>query len=159
MAFKSEPLFEFEDEQEEEAGYSIQEYDITSSPNDFNVKTIVDFIEKGVFKIPVFQRNYVWDINRASKLIESIILGLPIPQIFLYEQAKNSFLVIDGQQRLMSVYYFLKMRFPLMERRNDLRLIFDREGKIPSNIFSDDNYFSKFNLRLLAKLPGETNKL
>lgn len=78
----------------EEEHYSVKSYAITSSPNDFNVKTIVDFIEKGVFRIPMFQRNYVWDIGRASRLIESIILGLPIPQIFLYEQAPNRYIVI-----------------------------------------------------------------
>ncbi len=143
----------------EDEGLSFQEYDITSSPNDFNVKTIVDFIDQGIFKIPVFQRNYVWDMSRASKLIESSILGLPIPQLFLYEQARNKYLVIDGQQRLMSLYYFLKMRFPLADKRNDLREIFDREGHIPSEIFSDDSYFSKFNLKLPSRLPQEINKL
>jgi uncharacterized protein with ParB-like and HNH nuclease domain len=51
-------------------------------------------------KIPGFQRNYVWDIKRASKLIESIIIGIPIPQIFLFEEDRNKFIVIDGQQTL-----------------------------------------------------------
>lgn len=153
-----EPIVEAEDVEEDE-GQSFEEYDITSSPNDFNVKTIVDFIDKGIFRIPEFQRNYVWDINRASKLIESLILGLPIPQIFLYEQSKNHYLVIDGQQRLMSLYYFLKTRFPLMEKRNDLRRIFDREGNIPSTTLSEDTYFAKFNLKLPSRLPNQHNRL
>src|SRR5438552_6015150 len=106
---------------EEEEDYSVKEYDITSAPNDFNIKTIFDFIESGAVKIPGFQRNYVWDVKRASKLIESIIIGLPIPQVFLYEEGRNSFLVIDGQQRLMSIYYFIKMRFPRKEKRSELR--------------------------------------
>jgi uncharacterized protein with ParB-like and HNH nuclease domain len=70
-------------------------------PNDFKL-TLFSFIESKAVKIPGFQRNYVWDIMRASKLIESPIIGLPIAQIFLYEEGRNSFLVIDGQQRLMS---------------------------------------------------------
>ncbi len=150
-----------DDGADEEESYSFREYAITSSPNDFNVKTIVDFLEQGVFKIPAFQRNYVWDIGRASKLIESLILGLPIPQIFLYEvpKEKNSFIVIDGQQRLMSIYYFLKKRFPIMEKRNELRATFDRDGQIPATLFDDDNFFSEFNLKLISKLPGEKNKL
>jgi len=77
----------------------------------------------------------------------------------LYEQSKNRYLVIDGQQRLMSLYYFLKMRFPLFDKRDDLRTIFDRDGKIPSDIFSNDLYFSKFNLKLPSKLPNERNDL
>src|SRR5437762_9654187 len=95
----------FEDYADEEEEFQVDEYDLTASPNDINVLTINNFIESGAVKIPGFQRNYVWDIKRASKLIESLILGLPVPQIFLYEESPNSFLVIDGQQRLMSIFY------------------------------------------------------
>ena len=101
---------------------SFEDYQIISTPNDFNIKTICDFVDLGVVKIPNFQRNYVWDIDRASKLIEFILIGLPIPQIFLYEQSRNSFLVIDGQQRMMSIYYFFKGRFPKKEKRVELRI-------------------------------------
>ncbi len=137
---------------------SIGEYDITSAPNDFNVITIFNFIEKGIFKIPGFQRNYVWDIKRASKLIESLLLGLPIPQIFLYEESRNKFLVIDGQQRLLSIYYFIKQRFPRVDKRIELREIFDREGKIPEKILADENYFTNFNLKLENTNPDKPSK-
>lgn len=143
----------------EEDGLSFQEFDITSSPNDFNVRTIVDFIESGVFRIPVFQRNYVWTINKASKLIESLILGLPVPQVFLYQIGRNRYLVIDGQQRLMSIYFFLKTRFPLMNKRGALRKVFDETGSIPAEVFEDDEFFSKFNLRLPGRLPQVPNEL
>jgi hypothetical protein len=136
----------------------IKEYDISSSPNDFNVLTIMSFLESGNVKIPGFQRNYVWDIRRASKLIESLIIGLPIPQIFLFEEAKNKFLVIDGQQRLMSIYYFIKRRFPLKERRNELRRIFDEQGKLPDSILYDDKYFSDFALKLSDAGPATGNR-
>ena len=86
----------------------IEEYDISASPNDFNVMTLHSFVDSGSVRIPGFQRNFVWDIGRSSRLIESLILGLPVPQLFLYEQERNRFLVIDGQQRLMSIYYFIK---------------------------------------------------
>ena len=72
----------FEGDYDVDEDYSFTEYDVTSSPNDFNVKTIYDYIASGVINIPDFQRNYVWDLKRASKLIESIITGIPIPQIF-----------------------------------------------------------------------------
>ena len=61
----------------DDASYPIAQYDIVSSPNDFNTRTMVDFIESGVVIVPGFQRNYVWDIRRASRLIESLIAGLP----------------------------------------------------------------------------------
>ncbi len=153
-----DPWYEPESEDTQEDGYSISEYDIISSPNDFNVKTLFDMIESGVIEIPGFQRNYVWDIRRASKLIESLIIGLPIPQLFLYEQARNKFLVIDGQQRLMTIYYFIKKRFPKKEKRTELRQIFNEHGRIPEKIFGDDRYFTDFKLNLPEKLPDKKNK-
>lgn len=136
----------------------IDEYDLTSTPNDFNISTIFNFIESGAVKIPGFQRNYVWDIKRASKLIESLIIGLPVPQVFLYEQRRNSFLVIDGQQRLMTIYYFVKRRFPRRSRRVYIRSVFDSLGKIPDDVLYSDENFEDFNLRLPEIRPGAANK-
>lgn len=136
----------------------INEFDLTSSPNDFNIKTLFDFMDSGVVKIPSFQRNYVWDIKRASKLIESIILGIPIPQIFLYEESRNNFLVIDGQQRLMSIYYFMKKRFPRKDRIVEIRNIVDKNKILPDEILFNNDYFRDFNLRLPEVLPNAPNK-
>nr|QNO47657.1 hypothetical protein MPIGPLOG_00025 [Methanosarcinales archaeon ANME-2c ERB4] len=154
-----ENSLEIEDETDTDEDYSLTEYDITTFPSDFNIKTIFDFMESEIFKVPGFQRNYVWDLTRASKLIESIILGIPVPQIFLYEKSKNEFLVVDGQQRLMTIYYFMKMRFPKKEKRYELRIIFDEMGRIPDDILHNDDYFSNFKLRLPEKLPDNKNKL
>lgn len=137
---------------------SFTEYDISASPNDFNIKTLFDFIGSGVVKIPGFQRNYVWDIKRASKLIESIIIGIPIPQIFLYEEAKNKFMVIDGQQRYMTIYYFMKKRFPRNEKRLELRVIFDQNKGIPEHVINNNEYFTDFNLKLPTPQPNQVNK-
>jgi hypothetical protein len=146
-------------EDDQDDGQSLREYDITASPNDFNILTLFSFIGSGAVKIPGFQRNYIWDIKRASRLIESLIIGLPIPQIFLYEEGKNKFLVIDGQQRLMSIYYFMNKRFPKEEKRAELRQIFDEHGEIPQSIFENDDYFSKFALRLTDPVAGRRNRL
>jgi hypothetical protein len=140
-------------------GGEIKEYDITASPNDFNILTLHSFIESGAVKIPGFQRNFVWDLKRASKLIESVIIGLPVPQIFLYEEGRNKFLVIDGQQRLMSLYYFVKGRFPRKDKRVQLREIFDEQSKIPEAVLEDDTFFAKFTLQLPHQPPGQPNKL
>ncbi|MFN3506282.1 MAG: DUF262 domain-containing protein [Allorhizobium sp.] len=148
----------FEDYAEGEDEAQIDEYDITASPNDFNVLTLFSFIEAGAVKIPGFQRNFVWDRVRSSKLIESLIIGIPVPQLFLYEQARNKFLVIDGQQRLMTIYYFLKRRFPRKERRVELRSIFDQHGMIPEEVLADDKYFEDFKLKLSEKLPNSKNR-
>jgi len=148
-----------DEEYDDNDDYQIDEYDLTTSPNDFNIKTIFDLIESGIINIPSFQRNYVWEINQASKLIESLILGLPIPQIFLYEEGRNKLLVIDGQQRLLSIYYFVKQRFPKKEKRTELRKIFLKYGnKLPNEILDDDNFFVDFKLKLSEHLPEKPNK-
>lgn len=147
-----------EEVEEDDDPLSIDEFDIVASPNDFNVITIVDFIKSGVVKIPGFQRNYVWDIKRASKLVESILIGLPIPQIFLYEESRNKFLVIDGQQRLMSIYYFVRGRFPRKEKLVELRQMFDEQGEISNAVMEDSRYFVDFNLRLPEQVPGHINR-
>lgn len=150
----------YEDAAEQEApvDYPIDQYDLTATPNDFNILTIFNFIQSGAVKIPGFQRNYVWDLRRASKLVESLIIGLPVPQVFLYEESRNRFLVIDGQQRLMSIYYFMTQRFPRKEKRPELRRIFEEHGQIPDQVLQDDKYFMKFNLRLPEALPGHPSK-
>ena len=135
----------------------VIDYDLSATPNDFNVSTLFNFIESGAIIIPGFQRHYVWDIKRASKLIESLILGLPVPQLFLYEEGRNRFLVIDGQQRLMSIYYFIKQRFPRREFRAELRRVFGEKGSIPDQVLHNDNYFTNFRLQLPARLPDQSN--
>lgn len=135
----------FEDDMEDDGGIQIDLYDITASPNDFNLVTLGSFIDRGAVRIPGFQRYFVWDLPRASRLIESLILGLPVPQLFLYEESRNRFLVIDGQQRLMSIYYFIKRRFPRPERRQKLRAVFADAGRIPDEVLNDDDCFRPFN--------------
>ena len=149
---------DLDDDESIDDSYPIDEFDLVSSPNDFNTKTLVDFIDSGVVNIPGFQRNFIWDLKRASRLIESIIVGLPIPQIFLYEQKGNNYLVIDGQQRLMSIYYFVKGRFPRKERLATLRLNLKDRSAIPSQLLDKDDYFNDFRLNLPETLPGRQNR-
>lgn len=61
---------------------------------------------------PSFQRGYVWDRNRATKLIESILLHVPIPLIYTAEEDNGKEVVIDGQQRLTSCFSFIEGFFP-----------------------------------------------
>ena len=160
MIDNDEDVYDIPDDNEEDTDTVFTEYDLTASPNDFNIKTLFDFISSGIVKIPGFQRNYVWDIKRASKLIESIIVGIPIPQIFLYQESKNRFIVIDGQQRYMTIYYFMLKRFPKYEKRNELRKYFEGTEKgIPEDILNDNEFFNDFNLELSEKLPDNPNPL
>ena len=61
---------------------------------------------------PDFQRQYVWDAQKATSLIESALLGIPLPVIYLAEEDTKTKSVIDGQQRLTSFFSFLDGSFP-----------------------------------------------
>ena len=82
-------------------------YEVITYPADFTLEGLVNKYRKGTMIVPGFQRNYVWNIKQASRLIESFLLGLPVPAIFLFTDAtKNEQLVLDGQQRLKTLVYF-----------------------------------------------------
>jgi len=79
------------------------------SGTDWTADTIVSQLGKGNLDLdPTFQRRDAWTQARKSKFIESIILGLPIPQLVLAEaqDSKGNFIVIDGKQRLLSLQQF-----------------------------------------------------
>lgn len=71
-----------------------------------------DYANKELDPRPSFQRGYVWDKGRASRLVESILLNVPLPLIYTAEEADKTEVVIDGQQRLLSVFGFVQGRFP-----------------------------------------------
>ena len=61
---------------------------------------------------PSFQRGYVWDRKKASRLIESVLLNVPLPLIYTAEEDDGKEVVIDGQQRLLSLFGFIEGKFP-----------------------------------------------
>ena len=82
-------------------------YDITSYGVDMPVDGLVQRIEEGDIYIPKWQRKMVWKLPQASRFVESLLLGLPVPGIFLaIELPTKKQVVIDGQQRLQTLRYF-----------------------------------------------------
>ncbi|MBX7534455.1 DUF262 domain-containing protein [Qipengyuania sp. GH1] len=87
------------------------EFDISVSPSDPTLESLAQKIENGDMIVPFYQRRFVWKIEQASKLIESFLMGLPVPQVFLYVNDDDRLEIIDGQQRIMSVKYFFEGYF------------------------------------------------
>jgi len=87
-------------------------YSITSYGADYPVDALVKRLkQKNVF-IPQFQREYVWTLRQASRFIESLLLGLPVPGIFLAKESDSQkLLVIDGHQRLRTLEFFYNVDF------------------------------------------------
>jgi hypothetical protein len=87
-------------------------FNITFFGADYPVETIVQRMTRNDFFIPDFQRSYVWSQKQASRFIESLLYGLPVPGVFLYrEPDTGKHLIIDGQQRLKSLQYFYSGTF------------------------------------------------
>jgi hypothetical protein len=96
-----------EDEAAEEATVAPVQYDISSYGADYDVEGLVKRLDRDDILIPPFQRNYVWTQKEASRFIESLLLGLPVPGIFLAKEPdSNKLLVLDGQQRLKTLQFF-----------------------------------------------------
>jgi hypothetical protein len=96
-----------EDETLLEDGSDTKRFSITSYGADYTVDSLVKRMRAGAFEVPQFQRRFVWSQKHASKFIESLLMGLPVPGIFLYKEVgTNKHLVIDGQQRLRTLQAF-----------------------------------------------------
>lgn len=87
---------------------------LRTQPYDKSIIDLIGMIErKEMILNPDFQRNMVWDNKKASQLIESVWLNIPIPQVFVSVEEDGCWVVIDGQQRLTSLYRFYKNEFSL----------------------------------------------
>lgn len=113
---------------------------------DWTVETLVSQIRKKNINLdPKFQRREAWDSARKSKLIESIACSFPIPNVVLAEDknTKGRYLVIDGKQRLFSIFTFLNDEFALtgLEARADLNNLkfSDIAEKYPEEIPTIEN--------------------
>lgn len=95
---KISELFENETERESVTAYNIKHWVSNRSFGE-----LIDMFNCGEIKKPAMQREFVWDAQKSSRLIESIILGLPIPPLFLLEVGNNEYELIDGFQRLTTV--------------------------------------------------------
>lgn len=108
---EDEWLYEHTEDDDESRG-ALAPYQISFFPADFTLGGYHEKKKSAQLVIPPFQRNYVWDVVKASRLIESFLLGLPVPGVFLYkEKQTNRLQVIDGQQRITSAIRFFESRF------------------------------------------------
>lgn len=136
---KFEPTVEddLDDESEESLPFK---YSITSYGADYPVDGLVKRLNQEDIYIPKFQRGYVWNLKQASRLIESLLLGLPVPGIFLSrEQETQKLLVIDGQQRLRTIQYFYNGIFEPNKKEFSLQGLSSQfEGKTYKSLSEED---------------------
>ena len=107
-----EPLVEEIPSEEEDKEIGVPIYKIVSYPADPTLELLKDKWRRSEIVMPEFQRGWVWTHVQASRLIESFLLGLPVPSIFLYKELTQKQVVIDGQQRLRTIWSFFDGRLP-----------------------------------------------
>jgi uncharacterized protein with ParB-like and HNH nuclease domain len=94
---------------EQEDYYSNDDiYNIKSWGADLSFRELIQLYDDEDLVKPELQRKYIWDKSEASRFIDSILLGLPVPSIFLAKQHDEKMLIIDGYQRLMTVRDYVK---------------------------------------------------
>ncbi len=117
------------------------DYKVSTFPADFTLEVLHQKWRAGDFRIPEFQRAFVWNQVQASKLIESFLVGLPVPPVFVYTERESEILiVIDGQQRLKSIFSFFEGYFG--EETHGRRSVFRLAGLSPESRFAGKSFES-----------------
>jgi len=83
--------------------------ELVTNTVDYNLSTLSTLIKDKVIDLdPEYQRRERWDAQRQSRLIESFLMNVPVPPVFLNEDEYGSYSVIDGKQRLTAIHEFLR---------------------------------------------------
>lgn len=99
---------------------------IRVDPKVFSLLDVVRFIDRDRIDLsPDFQRHFVWKHSQQSRMIESILLRIPLPAFYLSEDEDGLYQVIDGLQRLTTIHNFMNNRLKL----RGLEYLYDCEGK------------------------------
>lgn len=143
--------------------YKRGEIRIVTEQARYPIKSIKSMIDSGDYKLnPEYQRRKRWDNGRKSRLIESFIMNVPLPPIFLYEYDYSKFEVMDGLQRLTSIYDFYRGNFVLEGLEYWKELNGKKYQELPIEIQKgiDRRYISSIVLlEETAKTPEEAEKL
>lgn len=147
-----------EREQEEDDSNALEEanqYDIVDNALVRNSMLQISFnslilgIEQGDYIIPGFQRFYRWTETQVENLAVSFIRGMPIPPIYCYRNKEHQLVILDGQQRVLSLYLYYKGQY-FKRKRNasaDLRNVGERNHSIPEMLknyeMKEKQYFMK----------------
>lgn len=118
-------------------------FNISSWGADLSFREIISMYEEDELAKPELQRNYVWDKFEASRFIESLLMGLPVPSIFL-AQAGAQKLIVDGYQRIMTVYDYV-------------RGIFSTDGKI-FRLSNSEKINARWRNRAFSELTTEEQR-
>ena len=108
------------------ARWEARQADLISHSVDFSVDTVVALVERGDLDLdPEFERRDRWEPARRSRLIESFLLNIPVPPVFLGESDYGQYVVIDGRHRISALVDFVNDKYVL----TGLDILFEANGK------------------------------
>lgn len=143
--------------------YKKGEVRIITEQARYPLSTIVNMVNSEDYILnPEFQRRHRWDTTRKSRLIESFIMNVPIPPIFLYEREYSVYEVMDGLQRLTAISQFYEDKFELQDLVEWEELNGFKYSQLPEQIKKgiDRRYISSIILlQETAKSESEANRL
>lgn len=111
------------EESTEDAPLPSEERRLVTQSYDLSVGTLLEQWNDRTLQLPDIQREYVWSNSKASRLIESLLLNVPIPVLYFAEGPEETYEVIDGHQRVASIARFLNNEFAL----SGLKVLADAE--------------------------------
>lgn len=134
-----------EELKDEKVGYSDDDlYNINSWGADLSFREIINMYTDDELQKPELQRKYVWTRVEASRFIDSILLGLPVPSVFFAKEPDETMLIIDGYQRIMTVYDYVSG-------------IFSGDGKV-FKLSNTENINSHWRGKAFAELEPEEKR-
>ena len=113
---------------------------VPESASVFQLKRKLDKTPPLIKLDPDFQRQAVWSIKQKSELIESILMGIPLPLIYVKEDDRGVYIIVDGRQRLTTLFQFMNHEFPLQ----NLNVLKDLNGSYFSENSKNGNKFNKY---------------
>jgi hypothetical protein len=120
----------------------IEKVPVDYDTREFTVEHIIDMFGKGEYKIPPYQREFVWEKDKQSKFIESVLLDLPIPYLFFADDKSDGKLeIVDGSQRVRTLNAF----------KNDTLILSDLEKLDELNGFKFSDLLESRQRRFLRK--------
>ncbi|PFE18916.1 DUF262 domain-containing protein [Bacillus cereus] len=143
--------------------YASGDIRIVTEQSRFQLNIVPTIVESEDYILdPEFQRRHRWSNTKKSKLIESFIMNVPVPPIFLYETEFSVYEVMDGLQRLTAIYEFYKDKFALTNLEEWSELNGRTYSQLPKQIKRgiDRRYLSSMILlKETARDPKEENRL
>ena len=109
----SQPLDLEESDTTENHGFPPPQRRIVTQPYDLSLQTLSEQWQQEALVIPPMQREYVWDTGRASRLIESLLLNIPVPPVYFAERHDAVHEIVDGHQRVRSIVEYMNNQFGL----------------------------------------------